>query len=496
VHPKDGATALYRAIEDGYLGLRLGRDLSPKLLECFTDGREGIEELLATDLALEREEFLNEAVHGQKTLGETMCRVKRRILVLLDLKYPLRLCRYLTAQIRDLYPEWNRTAPMPESYRILVTAALNRIKQAISEFQARLEQAVESQSETRALEVDKIINHLALARERIKDTAVEDRREEAMKIFRALKTELQQREAVLENGLLFDELFEIVFLKLRNEFGELKKELGESLPSGDIVIEKVTAGYWRLRDALEYFFQRDMLLYPQTISHQHTRELQNIRYERISPDRAESFIPGLTSRDKLAGDMLAHFSGFLSERWRGNDLVWGRLDSAEIIIRRLMPRPEQAEERDRLISTVQAEILDEMNRMGLRISDSENQRDARNLIGKEGLDSLPGDKKVEWSLRSAVTFMKIVKQSMAESSFAFLLKKVLTLLNFATGGLAYLALFVNLLCRRTVLRIVLIALVVLAVICAAFFLGVYYGPGLRSESARAMIADTYFNTLS
>jgi patatin-related protein len=479
VYPKDAASALYRAIEDGYLDLRLGRDLSPKVLACFTDGKEGIEDLLAAERAREREKKPPESIsraREPKTIEEALCRAKRKILVVYDLNYPLRLCRYLTAQIRELYPESDSEGTAREARFIPETAALNNIKQTISEIQGRLELAIESQREARETEIDRLVNHLTLIRERMKSAVDGGGREDVMKYFASLNAEIDKREEVLENGLLFNELFEIVFLKLRNEFQTLKREFSEWSPDA---FKKVMLGYWKLRDTLESFYQRDMLLYPQTISRQHARELQTICYERISPNRAESFIPGLNAGDKLAGDMLAHFSGFLSEKWRGNDLVWGRLDSAEIIIRRLMPRPEQAEERDRLVGIAQAEILEEMNRMGLRISDSENQRDARTLIGRESLDSLPTDKKIEWSLRSAVTFFKIVKQSMAESRLAFLLKKALTLLNAVTGALAYLALLVNLLCRKPVLKVVLITLAVLALMGMSFFLGAYWRQYLR-----------------
>lgn len=39
---------------------------------------------------------------------------------------------------------------------------------------------------------------------------------------------------------------------------------------------------------------------------------------------------------KLAGEGLGHMSGFLEERWRRNDYVWGRLDAAEILLRSLL----------------------------------------------------------------------------------------------------------------------------------------------------------------
>ena len=36
-----------------------------------------------------------------------------------------------------------------------------------------------------------------------------------------------------------------------------------------------------------------------------------------------------TSQRKLGGNALAHFGGFLDENWRLNDILWGRLDTAE-----------------------------------------------------------------------------------------------------------------------------------------------------------------------
>jgi len=39
---------------------------------------------------------------------------------------------------------------------------------------------------------------------------------------------------------------------------------------------------------------------------------------------------------KLAGEGLGHMSGFLEERWRRNDYIWGRLDAAEILLRSLL----------------------------------------------------------------------------------------------------------------------------------------------------------------
>jgi len=42
-------------------------------------------------------------------------------------------------------------------------------------------------------------------------------------------------------------------------------------------------------------------------------------------------------RRKLAGTALFHFGAFLNREWRENDLMWGRLDAGERIIRWILP---------------------------------------------------------------------------------------------------------------------------------------------------------------
>ena len=48
------------------------------------------------------------------------------------------------------------------------------------------------------------------------------------------------------------------------------------------------------------------------------------------------------TRRKLAGTALFHFGAFLNREWRQNDLMWGRLDAAERIIRAVLPRSPEA----------------------------------------------------------------------------------------------------------------------------------------------------------
>ena len=61
---------------------------------------------------------------------------------------------------------------------------------------------------------------------------------------------------------------------------------------------------------------------------------------RISPRDATSILDENSpaeKRRKLAGTALFHFGAFLSREWRQNDLMWGRLDTAEGIIHCVLP---------------------------------------------------------------------------------------------------------------------------------------------------------------
>jgi patatin-related protein len=78
------------------------------------------------------------------------------------------------------------------------------------------------------------------------------------------------------------------------------------------------------------------------------------------------FAPQLTTgEDKVAGDMMARFSGFLKRAWRLNDWTWGRLDAARVLcetvlepkrVRRYL-KHRQATEGDDAISHMVHELL-------------------------------------------------------------------------------------------------------------------------------------------
>ena len=92
----------------------------------------------------------------------------------------------------------------------------------------------------------------------------------------------------------------------------------------------------RIFDQFEYY---DQIVFP-IFYEASVGEAELCEVFRISPRDATSILdenaPG-QKRRKLAGTALFHFGAFLNREWRQNDLMWGRLDAAERIIRSVLP---------------------------------------------------------------------------------------------------------------------------------------------------------------
>ncbi len=70
-------------------------------------------------------------------------------------------------------------------------------------------------------------------------------------------------------------------------------------------------------------------------------ELDPVDITRVSPEDATTIVDELQDQvHKLKGIWLGHFGAFLDARWRRSDILWGRLDAAERLIRSLLPGNE------------------------------------------------------------------------------------------------------------------------------------------------------------
>ena len=82
-------------------------------------------------------------------------------------------------------------------------------------------------------------------------------------------------------------------------------------------------------------------------------ERGHVGFVRISP--AAATYVHKSPADKLAGDTVGHFGGFLSREWRRNDVMWGRMDAAEVIVRLVLEK-EPREVVERHVHAIQEEI--------------------------------------------------------------------------------------------------------------------------------------------
>ena len=121
------------------------------------------------------------------------------------------------------------------------------------------------------------------------------------------------------------------------------------------------------RDCLQNYYRNyddyDMIIFP-IVYQTDVGEPSLVDVFRVSPEDATALIDErVTKCHKLAGTSLAHFGAFLEERWRKNDILWGRLDGAERIISAVLPSGHPR--REALIGEAQAAIVFEtIEKMG------------------------------------------------------------------------------------------------------------------------------------
>jgi hypothetical protein len=158
-----------------------------------------------------------------------------------------------------------------------------------------------------------------------------------------------------------------------------------------------------------------------------------IEHAQISPAAATN--TGVASKDKLAGSTLGHFGGFLDRGWRHNDLMWGRLDGAEVLIRAILGEDQSGAHLDEVQEAIVRAEMPELAeaaggwRAGLQ-AHAEGDRSDGELNGRRLLSI---------GLRAASIVRKMLRSAAAETSGsgllqrsrAFTLRAVANLLAFA-----------------------------------------------------------------
>ena len=122
------------------------------------------------------------------------------------------------------------------------------------------------------------------------------------------------------------------------------------------------------RCVLEYyqnFLRYDMVIYPVEYG-TGAGEANEVEIFRVSPEDANALMEerGGAPREKLAGRTLMSFGAFLDERWRQNDILWGRLDGTQRIITVLLPEKTEPRIKSELIHQAQLGICIEEIKQG------------------------------------------------------------------------------------------------------------------------------------
>lgn len=113
------------------------------------------------------------------------------------------------------------------------------------------------------------------------------------------------------------------------------------------------------------FLEYDASIFP-VIYGTDVGELDWVDIIRISPEDAPTIVDELRDNvRKLKGAWLAHFGAFLDGRWRASDILWGRLDAAERLIRSLVENKKDA---DMLVEAAHDSILEDLVDESLSIS--------------------------------------------------------------------------------------------------------------------------------
>jgi hypothetical protein len=115
----------------------------------------------------------------------------------------------------------------------------------------------------------------------------------------------------------------------------------------------------------DHFEDFDMLTLPISYGTD-VGESDEVEIIRISPIDATMIKGEDYGTRKLAGIKLGNFGAFFSRNWRENDMVWGRLDAVECLIKAVWPEGEEITERDRFINeahdVIIAEFMEEQTR--------------------------------------------------------------------------------------------------------------------------------------
>lgn len=124
---------------------------------------------------------------------------------------------------------------------------------------------------------------------------------------------------------------DVVAREFQNVFTDLRNKVHEHLNRE----EEIAKGLLTLYGDFDSY---DAAVFPTMYGTGAGTELDPIEIIRVSPKDCPALIDQVEGNcKKLAGSKLAHFGALFKQSWRENDILWGRLDTAERLILTLIP---------------------------------------------------------------------------------------------------------------------------------------------------------------
>jgi predicted acylesterase/phospholipase RssA len=116
---------------------------------------------------------------------------------------------------------------------------------------------------------------------------------------------------------------------------EVSERLEAALPGFEVELEAPNGDTTRvdLGEVARDFERRDAVFLSADV-YGGLRQRDRVAHAQIRPAAAVN--TGVPPQGRLAGAALGHFGGFLSRGWRRNDLMWGRLDGAEVLMKAIL----------------------------------------------------------------------------------------------------------------------------------------------------------------
>ena len=392
----DSATHLFRAQEDGYLDLRLSRSPS----ELFNASKKISDELL------------KHPAGADPTVLEAVYHLKNQILWTFDFDYHRRHYHYLHQVIRQLFAQLDEgelVRDQPD--RLKLFQALNRLRTRFNNQEAEILQRQEQFENTRS-ELEKKIKGLlpALSPEQLNGET-----EKLRELFAATSRNIADLPEVKAQCGFFYQLRDEARLELEKERQHFDLDMMEARndPGFRSPLED---GYNSLKTALDRFHERDMIIYPtMRRSGMGASELQPVLAARFGPLDGVNYMKLRDKRNKLAGETAFHFGGFMNETWRGNDLIWGRLDAVETIFVQLLPGGRNNPLFEELFAE-QKRIVVEMREkfhVGIVQPLSKQDRDGNPpqedmLIGKQNIHDIADRTKIVWLKQAIGTAIRMI----------------------------------------------------------------------------------------